>query len=58
MLRSFRSMVSNAVIVTNAIAGPRKLNELSIDLLIKRNTARPVPWSEHWLALIDEFLVN
>ena len=45
-------------IVANAIAGPRKLNELSIDLLIKMNTTRLVHWSEHWLALIDEFLVN
>ena len=45
-------------IVADAIADPRKLNELWIDLLIKRNTTRLVDWSEHWLALIDEFLVN
>ena len=45
-------------IVANAIAGPKKLNELSFDLLIKRNTTGLIHWSEQRLALINEFLVN
>ena len=45
-------------IVANAIAGPRKLNELSTDLLIKRTTTGLFHWSEQWLALIDEFLLT